>query len=121
MNKIISIKTDIYPLLRLALPLALTGLVQSAVWFFETVFLAHLSPEILAAGSLVSWLFGTIIVIMFGALSSINILVAHKHGEKDQEGKVQRSLHSKVHFKGCSQRSELEFPTKTRYSRSQGY
>lgn len=80
-----SIKNDVYPLLRLAVPLALTGLVQSATWFFETLFLAHLGPATLAAGSLVSWLFGTMAVIMFGALSSINILVAHRHGAKDEE------------------------------------
>ena len=71
-------------LLHLAIPLILTGLVQSAVWFFETLFLARLGTEILAAGALVSWLFGTVAVILWGALSSINILVAHKHGENDQ-------------------------------------
>lgn len=81
----ISVKQDLTPLLRLAIPLALTGFVQSAVWFFETIFLAHLGEDSLAAGSLVSWLFGTLAVIMFGALSAINILVAHKHGEKDQD------------------------------------
>lgn len=86
MKNKISIKNDVHPLLRLAIPLALTGLVNSATWFFETLFLAHLGPATLAAGSLVSWLFGTLAVIMFGALSSINILVAHKHGAKDDEG-----------------------------------
>ncbi|MBX3708732.1 MAG: MATE family efflux transporter [Gammaproteobacteria bacterium] len=86
MKNNISAKNDIYPLLKLAIPLALTGLVQSATWFFETLFLAHLGPATLAAGSLVSWFFGTLAVIMFGALSSINILVAHKHGTNDVEG-----------------------------------
>ena len=80
------LKDNFYPLLKLAIPLALTGLLQSAVWFFETVFLAHLGPDILAAGSLVSWLFGTVIVILFGTLSSINILIAHKHGASDEQG-----------------------------------
>lgn len=80
-----SFKQDIAPLLKLAIPLVLTGFVQSAVWFFETIFLAHLGPDTLAAGSLVSWLFGTLAVILFGALSAINILVAHKHGEKNNE------------------------------------
>lgn len=84
MNSTYSLERDVYPLLKLAIPFALTGFVQSAVWFFETIFLAHLSPEILAAGSLVGWLFGTIAVILFGALSSINILVAYKYGEKDE-------------------------------------
>lgn len=81
-----ALKNNIYPLLKLIIPLALTGLVQSAVWFFETIFLAHLSPETLAAGSLVSWAFGTVVVILFGTLSSINILVAHKYGAQDEQG-----------------------------------
>jgi len=38
----------------------------------------------LAAGSLVSWLFATLVVILFGTLSAINILVAHKCGEQDE-------------------------------------
>lgn len=86
MKSIFLFRNDAYPLLKLAIPLALTGLVQSAVWFFETLFLAHLGTQILAAGALVSWLFGTCAVIIFGALSSINILVAHKYGEKDENG-----------------------------------
>jgi len=80
------LKDNFYPLLKLILPLALTGLIQSAVWFFETLFLAHVGPDSLAAGSLVSWSFGTVVVILFGTLSSINILVAHKHGAKDEQG-----------------------------------
>ena len=79
-----SIKHDAYPLLKLAIPLAMAGMIQSAVWFFESIFLAHLGPDILAAGSLVSWLFGTVAVILYGILSSINILVALKHGEQNQ-------------------------------------
>lgn len=82
----ISLKKDIYPLVRLSVPLALTGFVQSAVWFFETLFLARLGTETLAAGSLVSWLMGTVAVILFGIMSSVNILVAHKYGENDQLG-----------------------------------
>lgn len=79
-------KDNIYPLLILAIPLALTGLLQSSTYFFETMFLAHLSHEVLAAGALVSWLVGTFIVILIGIMSAINILVAHKHGAKDKEG-----------------------------------
>ncbi len=86
MKNTVSIRNDFYPLIRLAIPLALNGIVQSAVWFFETLFLARLGAEVLAAGSLVSWLFGVIAAILFGILSSINILIAHKHGAKNQEG-----------------------------------
>jgi MATE family multidrug resistance protein len=73
-------------LLRLAIPMALTGLLESSVFFFETLFLAHLGSEVMAAGALVSWLFGTCDAILFGLLTSINILVAHKHGACDKLG-----------------------------------
>ncbi len=76
-------KKNLYPLLHLAMPLILTGLLQSSTYFFETMFLAHLSSDVLAAGALVSWLFGTFIVILIGILSSINILVAHQYGAKN--------------------------------------
>lgn len=85
MKNIFSIKNDAYPLLTLAVPLTLTGLVNSAVWFFETLFLAHVDQATLAAGSLVSWLFGVVAVIMFGIFSSINVLVALRYGENDHE------------------------------------
>lgn len=78
-------RANIYPLLLLGIPLVLTGILESGVYFFETLFLARLGPNELAAGGLVSWLFGTFIVVLFGLLSSINILVAQKYGEKDQE------------------------------------
>ncbi|STX52399.1 MATE efflux family protein [Legionella busanensis] len=80
------VKGNLYPLLKLALPLAATGLVQAGVFFFETIFLAHLGPTILAAGALVSWLTGTFAVIIFGVLSSINVLISHKFGAKDYQG-----------------------------------
>lgn len=78
-------KSYLYPLLRLAIPLALTGMVQSSIYFFQTLFLAHVSPDVLAAGALVSWLFATLAVILFGTLSSMNILIAHKYGAKDHK------------------------------------
>lgn len=78
------IKNDVYPLLKLAVPLALTGIVGASASFFETLFLAHVDHQTLAAGALVSWLYGTFAVILFGTLSSINVLISHKHGAKDQ-------------------------------------
>lgn len=79
-------KNDFYPLLKLASPLVITGLVGASIGFFETVFLAHLSHEAMAAGALVSWLFGVFVVIIYGTLSSINVLIAHKHGAQDVRG-----------------------------------
>src|SRR5690554_118082 len=78
------IKNDVYPLLKLAIPLALTGIVSASGSFFETLFLAHVDHQTLAAGALVSWLYATFAVILFGTLISINVLISHKHGAKDQ-------------------------------------
>jgi len=82
-NKFIN---DLNPLLKLAVPLALIGITQSSVFFFETLFLAHVDQQTLAAGALVSWLFGVLATILFGTLGSINILISHKHGANDEDG-----------------------------------
>ena len=76
------------PLLNLAIPLILTSIVQSSLSFFETIFLAHLGEDVLAAGALVNWLFATLVVILFGTFSAINVLIAYKHGENDRQGIV---------------------------------
>jgi MATE family multidrug resistance protein len=76
-------KNHIHPLLLLTIPLIITGLLQSSIYFFQTIFLAHLGLETLAAGALVGWLFGTFLSIVIGILSSINILVAHHYGAKE--------------------------------------
>lgn len=78
------IKNDVRPLIHLALPLALVSMVQSLIGFFETLFFAHLDMHVLAAGALVGWLFATLVVIQFGMLGSVNILIAHHHGAKDE-------------------------------------
>jgi len=77
------IKNDLFNLLKLTLPLTLIGMTQSANFFFETAFLARLGEESLAAGALASWLYMILIGCVFGVMSSINILIAHRHGERN--------------------------------------
>lgn len=79
-------KDNFYPLLKLAIPLALTGIVGASASFFQTLFLAHVDQQTLAAGALVGWLYATFAVILFGILSSINVLISHKHGANDDIG-----------------------------------
>jgi MATE family multidrug resistance protein len=79
------IKKELTPLLKLALPLTVTAFSQSGAAFFETIFLAHLGPKILAAGALVAWLFGVFASAVFGSLNAINVLTSHKHGAGDKE------------------------------------
>lgn len=76
----------IFPLLWLSLPLILSGLVESSISFFSTIFLAHLGSEALAAGALVNWVFATIMVILWGTLTAVSVLVAQKYGAKDERG-----------------------------------
>jgi len=80
------VKNDLMPLLKLAIPMIITGVVQSSLYFFENIFLSRLGEHVLAAGALVSWLFAALIVIVFGIFGAVNILISHKHGAKDKEG-----------------------------------
>jgi MATE family multidrug resistance protein len=81
-----SLKADFSPLLKIAIPLILTGALQSSLGFFENLFLAHLGQQVLAASALVSWLFFTMISIIFGIFSSVNVLISHQFGAKDHAG-----------------------------------
>jgi len=82
----LSSKNDFSPLLKLAIPLVITGVIQSSVGFLQTIFLARLGESTLAAGALVSLLFFALIVLYFGTFSSVNILIAHKYGANDHRG-----------------------------------
>lgn len=85
----------------LALPLIGSGVIDNSLGFFSTIFLAHLSQEALAAGALVGWMFATLMVIMWGALSAIATLVSHRHGAKDHLG-VSRVLRDGMIFAVCA-------------------
>ncbi|MEO8401116.1 MAG: MATE family efflux transporter [Gammaproteobacteria bacterium] len=77
---------DVSPLLILAIPLIFSGVVESSIGFFSTIFLARLGHEALAAGGLVNWLFATLLVILWGTLTAVSVMVAQKHGAKDEKG-----------------------------------
>lgn len=76
---------DIKPLMKLVIPLLMTGLIGGLVYFFQTLFLAHIGTKALAAGALVSWLNWVLVVVVFGILGAINILVAHFFGAKNYQ------------------------------------
>jgi len=75
--------SDVSPLLKLAIPIILTELIESASPFFGTIFLAKLGNAELAAGALVRGLFFTLMVVLWGILTAVSVLVAQKYGEKD--------------------------------------
>jgi len=85
-SRALSFKADFSPLLKLAIPLILTGAIQSSLGFFENVFLAQLGQQVLAASALVSWLFFTMISLIFGIFGSVNVLISHRYGANDQLG-----------------------------------
>ena len=78
--------SNLLALIQLAIPLILTGAMQSSVPFFHTLFLSRLGQDSLAAAGLVASIFFTAYVILFGIMSSVSILVAHKHGANDDNG-----------------------------------
>ncbi|HLB57429.1 MAG TPA: MATE family efflux transporter [Gammaproteobacteria bacterium] len=72
-------------LLKLTIPLVLTGLIESSIGFTSTIFLAHLGVHELAAGAIVTRIFFTLMVVIWGALCSVSVLVAQKHGAKEDK------------------------------------
>lgn len=79
---------DIVLLLKLAIPMVLTGLVQASTGFFSTLFLARLGHQALAAGAVVVWMFATLMVVLWGTLTSVSVLVAQNYGAKNHAGIV---------------------------------
>lgn len=72
-------------LLLLALPLIASSMVGQSLGFFSNIFLAHLSKDSLAAGSIVTSLFVTLMIIMWGTLSVVNVMTSHAHGANDHK------------------------------------
>lgn len=89
------IREDVAALLKLAIPIIVTGIVEASVGFFSTFFLAKLSQHDLAAGALVSWLFVTLMVILWGTLTSVSVSVSQKVGEKNDLA-ISQILHDAV-------------------------
>src|SRR5437870_137038 len=79
-------KKEMSFLLKLAVPLVISGIVSASMGFFSTIFLSHLGHQELAAGAIVIWLFATLMCVIWGTLSSVSVLVAQKNGEKDHLG-----------------------------------
>ncbi len=75
-----------YPLLKLAIPLMLIGILKASIFFFQVLFLANLGEQILAASALVSFLFATLVMIGFGILNSVSIFISHKYTANDPLG-----------------------------------
>jgi len=66
----------------LALPIILSGVVNSVMPFVNTVYLGHLSEEALAIGGLSLSIFVFIMVLFWGMFSTLSPLIARLHGEK---------------------------------------
>lgn len=86
MNTKTNFYTETKIIITLAIPLIASGLVEAAVGFFSTLFLAHLGPQELAAGALVNWLFVTLLVLMWGLLTAVSVMVAQRYGAGDTKG-----------------------------------
>lgn len=80
------ITTEMKQLMFLALPLMLSEVVDASFNFTATLLSAHLGVVELAAGGLVTTVFITIMIFMWGILVSISTLISQKHGAKDDAG-----------------------------------
>lgn len=78
--------TEIKQLLVLALPLMVSEIVDASFNFIATLFSARLGIQELAAGGLVTTLFITIMIFMWGILASISTLISQRLGAKDDQG-----------------------------------
>lgn len=78
-------KGDFKILIGLAIPLLLSGAIESSLGFTSNVFLAHLGPLALGAGSLIVWFFATLMVIIWGIFTAVSILIANYHGANNNE------------------------------------
>jgi MATE family multidrug resistance protein len=76
---------EVSVLLGLTIPLVITGFIEASVGFITTLFLAHLGSHELAAGAVVQWIFFTMMVVLWGTLCAVSVLIAQKHGEKDDK------------------------------------
>lgn len=76
-------RSDFGMLVTLILPLILSSLLESALVFTSSIFLAHLGPRALGAGSLVIWFFATLMVIVWGLMTAVSVLVARAYGAND--------------------------------------
>lgn len=71
---------EIKILLMLAFPLVITGFIEASVGFTSTLMIAHRSHYELAALGLVSNLFATLMVIIWGTLGATSVLISQYHG-----------------------------------------
>lgn len=70
----------------LAVPLALTQLVQMAMGFVDVVMIGRLGPEAMAAGVVGTSLFFTLMLICMGVVMAVNPMVAQAVGGHDPAG-----------------------------------
>lgn len=85
-NNSSSLFTEMKQLFVIAFPLMLSELVDTSFNFTSTIMAAHLSIQALAAAGLVTSLFVTIMVFMWGILIAVCTLTAQQYGAKDMAG-----------------------------------
>lgn len=76
---------DYTKILKLAIPIAGSNLINFMVTFVGVLMLSRLSQEALAASALITAVQTTILVISMGILFSISVIVGHSYGAKKYE------------------------------------
>ena len=81
MNLKVHFFKEFHRLSTLALPIILSGMVNSVMPFVNTLYLGHLSEQALAVGGLSLSIFVFIMVLFWGMFSTLSPLIARLHGE----------------------------------------
>lgn len=70
-------------LLALALPLIINYIIEACPNFINNAMIAHLGPQALAAGAIVSTSFSSLLLFFYGILVAASTLISHYHGAKE--------------------------------------
>jgi MATE family multidrug resistance protein len=82
----ILLRTELYALARLAIPLITAQLAYVAMVFTDTVMMGRIGPEALASGGLGAATYSFVSVVCIGIIAAVGNLVAIRHGSHDTEG-----------------------------------
>jgi multidrug resistance protein, MATE family len=80
------LRLEIRRTVTLAVPLALTQLVQMAMGFVDVVMIGRLGPDAMAAGVVGTSLFFTLMLMCMGVVMAVNPMVAQAVGARDPAG-----------------------------------
>lgn len=87
--------SNLGPLIKLTLPLSVSGLIQSLVFFFETYFAAQINHQALATASIGGWIFYIGMSMISGCIGASSTLIARQFGA-DEHKKIKNTFQNSM-------------------------